>query len=96
MRTTVNHLEFGPQSPPPGSVASLDLPVGTAVVDDKSGGTLGYWDGQGLAEEMPRIPRDPAKSTRNYLPILIYLGVGAVMFAVFGAVRWYRNRGRAG
>ena len=84
---TVDHVEFGPQSPAPGSLASLKPPVGTAVVDDQTGQTLGFWDGQELVKELKQKgPSVPTATEPKVTPIqwTLWLSVaaGVIIFGV--------------
>lgn len=88
---TADRFEFGPQSPPPGSVASLDLPVGTALVDDKSGKTIGYWSGKELSKTAPRPSVVPAiEPSRRGL--WVWLAVGAGVALLVGLALIIRRR----
>jgi thiol-disulfide isomerase/thioredoxin len=48
-----------PVDPVSWTIAGLDMPVGTEVVDYRISRRIGYWDGMGLSENLPpnRVPR---------------------------------------
>lgn len=56
----IAQAEVAPQSPPPGSLASLHLPIGTEVIDGRINKSMGFWDGATIVREMPRSKPTPA------------------------------------
>ena len=99
---TVESLEFGPQFPEPGSLASLNLPVGTAVVDDQTGQTVGFWNGSSLDKVLSKSVKaamaDPDGSIaepgkRVWVPIVG--GIAGLLLFVVAMVWLIRSRPRA-
>lgn len=101
-RVTVKSFETGASIPPERfTLASMDLPMNTPVVDYRISRIVGYWDGEGLsprpvyAGERPEV-RTPALAPPGAAPVRPWLIVANVV-VVLGVLvfLWRRRRAAA-
>lgn len=71
-----------------GTLASLDLPIGEAVVDERHGRRLGYWDGEGIVEDraVAKAVGKQREESANRSRLFWRLGVGGFVAAACAAV----------
>ena len=96
---TVRMLETGTEiSPDRFSLASIDLPINTAINDYRISRIAGYWDGEGISPQPsfsrrtpPNLP--PVQKSSMSLPLLVVNAV--VVFVLLFMLRRHRHASRA-
>ncbi len=60
----VERIEFKTPAKEPGTIASLDLPTGTRVDDERTDKVVGYWDGTKIVKDRPTNVASKPESDR--------------------------------